>query len=171
MDTRRRYAEIPVADIDTTRIQARQENIDKNVVELSESIKLQGLFSPVLVVSTGNGKYELIAGQRRMKAYRDVLSKNDPEKFSKIPAFIYENLLEWEKKAISINENFNQEPMTEADKIASVTACYNEFDNMKITAEKTGISYSNVRKYVKYERLPHVLKDMKNYGTIVLELL
>ncbi len=60
----------------------------------------------MLVVDSGGGKYEIVAGQRRMKAYRDVLLKRDPEKFSKIPAFIYANLLEWEKKAISINENF-----------------------------------------------------------------
>ena len=162
------FREISIDDIDTTKTQARQTGIDKNIDKLASSIEIQGLFSPVLVVSLNENKYELIAGQRRMKAYRDILSKKDPEKFSKIPAFIYADLQEWEKKAISINENFNQEPMDENDKIAAVTACFNEFDNMKTTAEKTGISYDNVRKYVKYERLPQVLKEMKNSGEISL---
>ncbi len=58
--------------------------------------------------------------------------------------------------------------MTEADKIAAVTACFNEFNNMKTTSEKTGISYNDVRKYVKFERLPQVLKDMKTDGKIML---
>ena len=162
------FREISIDDIDTTKTQARQTGIDKNIDNLASSIEIQGLFSPVLVVSLNENKYELIAGQRRMKAYRDILSKKDPEKFSKIPAFIYADLQEWEKKAISINENFNQEPMDENDKIAAVTACFNEFDNMKTTAKKTGISYDHVRKYVKYERLPQVLKEMKTSGEISL---
>lgn len=165
----RRYAEIPIDCIDTSKIQARQENINSNVENLANSIELQGLFSPVLVVKTSDDKYELIAGQRRVKAFREFLVKTNSAKFSQIPAFVYDNILEWEKRAISINENFNQEPMTENDKIAAVTACYNEFGNMTTTAERTGISYANVRKYVRYERLPKVLKDLKNDGQITLK--
>ena len=169
MDVDRQYKEIPVDRIDATRCQARQQNIDANVDDLATSIEKQGLFSPILVTDSGDGAYELIAGQRRMKAYRDILALKDPEKFTTIPAFVYKNLLEWEKKAISINENFNQEPMTETDKIAAVTACYNEFGNMRTTSDKTGISYSNVQKYVKFERLPQILKDMKSDGKITLK--
>lgn len=69
---------------------------------------------------------------------------------------------------MSINENFNQEPMTENDKIVAVTTCYNQFADMKITSKKTGIPYHHVRKYVRYERLPQVLKDLKNTGEISL---
>ncbi len=168
MNTAREYLQIPIENINTTHVQARQGNIDKNVNELANSIELQGLFSPVLVVSIDNNRYELIAGQRRMKAYRDILSKKDSNKFSKIPAFVYANLQEWEKKAMSINENFNQEPMSEEDKIAAVTACFNEFGKMTTTVSKTGISYDKVRKYVKYERLPKILKELKTNGKISL---
>lgn len=165
------YVEIDISPnvIDTTKAQARQTNINVNVKDLAQSIELQGLFSPVLLIKVADNKYELIAGQRRMKAYRDTLSKKDPKKFGKIAAFVYENIMEeWEKKAISINENFNQEPMTEEDRIAAVTACYNEFDSVKITSEKTGISQERVRKYVKYARLPPVLKKLKDNGKISL---
>ena len=169
MDVAREYRVISIEHIDTSKTQARQKGIDKNVDSLASSIELQGLFSPVLVVAIKDDRYELIAGQRRMKAYRDILFKKDPARFSKIPVFVYTNLQEWEKKAISINENFNQEPMGEDDKIAAVTACFNEFDNMKTTAKKTGIPYDAVRKYVKFERLPQVLKDLKSDGQISLK--
>jgi len=165
------YEEVDIsADvIDTTKAQARQTNINKNVAELALSIEVQGLFSPVLLVKLGDNKYELIAGQRRMKAHRDFLLKKDPQKFGNIAAFTYENIMEnWEKKAISINENFTQEPMTDEDRIAAVTACYNEFDSIKITAEKTGISKRIVSKYVKYTRLPPLLKKLKDDGKISL---
>ena len=156
--------------IDTTKAQARQTNINENVKELAQSIELQGLFSPVLLVKLSDTKYELIAGQRRIKAHRDILSKKDPVKFGKIDAFLYENSMqEWEKKAISINENFNQVPMSEEDRIAAVTACYNEFNSIKITAEKTAMPISRVNKYVKYVRLPPVLKKLKDGGAISLK--
>ena len=154
--------------IDLTSAQARQKNIDADTDELANSIEHQGLFSPVLLVMISNEKYELIAGQRRIKAYRKLNEKN-PNKFSKIDAFIYKNTMdEWEKKAISISENFNQEPMSEGDKIAAVTACYNTFGSIRITSEKTRISNYLVKKYVRYERLPSVLRTMKDDGKITL---
>ena len=166
----RKYEEIDPNSIYTTNISARQCGIDKNIDDLAQSIELQGLFSPILVVAINDGKYELIAGQRRMRAYRDILSIQYPERFSKISAFVYENLKDWEKKAMSINENFNQIPLSEEDKIAAVTACFNQFNSMTITSKKTGIPYRHVQKYVKYERLPKVLKDLKDNGEIRLDV-
>jgi len=169
--TRIGYEEIDISPdvIDTTKAQARQTDVNKNVSSLAQSIETQGLFAPVLVVKLDNNKFELIAGQRRMIAHREILSKKDPEKFCKIGAFTYENTMEeWEKKAISINENFTQEPMTEQDRIGAVTACYNAFNNLKTTSERTGISYDRVRKYVKYVRLPKCLKELKDDGVISL---
>lgn len=165
------YEEVDISPdvIDITKAQARQTDINKFVSELALSIKVQGLFSPILLVKLGDNKYELIAGQRRMIAHRDILSKKDPQKFAKIAAFVYENIMEeWEKKAISINENFTQEPMADEDRIAAVTACFNEFDSVRITSEKTGIPERRVRKYVKYARLPTVLKKLKDDGKVSL---
>tara|TARA_Y100001936_G_scaffold221424_1_gene236410 strand:+ start:88 stop:960 length:873 start_codon:yes stop_codon:yes gene_type:complete len=163
------FKEINIDKIDTSKAQARQSNINANVDELADSIRVQGLFSPILVIEIDENNYELIAGQRRMRAHRDILSKEDPEKYGKIFASVFDNTMEeWEKKAISINENLCQEQMTEDDKISAVTACFNEFDSLKITAEKTGISYGRVSKYVKYARLPDVLKSMKDNGDISL---
>jgi ParB/RepB/Spo0J family partition protein len=165
------YHEIDISPetIDTTKAQARQTSINKNVAELALSIKTQGLFSPILVVDSGeqaSPRYELIAGQRRMKAHRDILAAKD-SKFQKIGAFCYKPTMEdWEKKAISINENFNQEPMSDEDRIAAVTACYVQFDSISITSRKTGISEGRVRKYVKFMRLPACLKKLVEDGTI-----
>ena len=170
------YHEIDISpeSIDTTKAQARQTNINKNVAELALSIATQGLFSPILVVDQGEQtsppavRYELIAGQRRMKAHRDILVAKD-SKFQKIGAFCYKPTMEeWEKKAISINENFNQEPMSDEDRIAAVTACYVQFDSISITSRKTGISEGRVRKYVKAMRLPACLKQLVENGTISL---
>ena len=165
------YDEVKIksSQINTSKVQARHKNIDANIDALAQSIEHQGLLAPVLFVQLSRNEYELISGQRRFKAYSKLFEK-DPEKFEKIPALIYENSMEeWEKRAISINENLTQEAMSEIDKISAVTACFNQFGKMTDVSEKTGISYNNVRKYVKYDRLPNVLKEMKDEGTITLQ--
>jgi hypothetical protein len=168
------YVEIDISPeiIDTTKVQARQTNIKKNVTALALSIETQGLFSPILVVDHGENtkpQYELIAGQRRVLAHRDHLVKKDAEKFGKIGAFRYSpSMEEWEKKAISINENFNQEPMSQDDSIAAVTACFNQFDSISTTATKCGIPLEKVRDFVKYPRLPACLKTLVDNGTVQL---
>ena len=53
------FREISIDDIDTTKTQARQTGIDKNIDKLASSIEIQGLFSPVLVVSLNENKYEI----------------------------------------------------------------------------------------------------------------
>ena len=93
-----REVDVTTAIIDTSEIQSRQDNINANIDDLVQSIKLQGLFSPILLIELEDGKYELIAGQRRKKAYEQLI-KEFPDKFKNIPAFIYENTMEnWEKR-------------------------------------------------------------------------
>lgn len=150
--------------------QARQADINAGIDELAESIHKQGLLAPVSLVEIEENKsYELIDGQRRLLAYQE-LERKYPERseYSKIPAFIYANVMDdWEKKTISVNANITQEPMKMSDKLNTITSLYKHFGgNMSEVARYTGFSRETVRKYVKYERLPQVLKKMYDEGTI-----
>jgi len=169
MGRNRRFAMIPVDRIVTTRSMSRQQHIDRNLEDLAASIELHGILSPVLAVGRNDGTYELVAGQRRMLACRQILRPRHPGQFSEIPAYVYDGLEDWEMTAMSINENFNQEQLTEADKIATVTSCYREFGSARAVSEKTGIPYAAVLRYTGYRRLPAVLQEMYNSGTIPLK--
>ena len=164
-----RDVDLTISKINTSNLQSRQENVYANVDDLVQSIESQGLFSPILLIELGNNEYDLIAGQRRKNAYQKLAEKN-PKKFKKIPTFLYKNNMEdWERKGMSNNENFNQEPMSEIDKTCAVTVCYNQFDSIPITSQKTGMPEYRVRRFVKYERLPQVLKNLNDKGKITLE--
>lgn len=59
--------------IDITKIypnkkQPRKNFEEKEIIELSESIKNQGLIQPIVVRETSGGMYEIIAGERRWRA-------------------------------------------------------------------------------------------------------
>ena len=60
--------EIDLNQIKPNRYQPRQSFDEQKIIELSQSIKKHGILSPILVRETGAGGYELIAGERRLRA-------------------------------------------------------------------------------------------------------
>lgn len=58
----------PIEDVLPSRAQPRKLFNKKALEELSESIKEQGLIQPLIVRAIEGGKYELIAGERRLRA-------------------------------------------------------------------------------------------------------
>lgn len=76
----RRMCRIELSRIALSPYQPRKSISDAELKSLAESIRRFGLLSPLLVRATGNGNYELIAGERRLRAlellgagYADVI--------------------------------------------------------------------------------------------------
>ena len=63
-------AKIPVELIRANRFQPRREFDEAALEELRESIARHGILQPLSVRAIGDGKYELIAGERRLRAAR-----------------------------------------------------------------------------------------------------
>ncbi len=60
--------DIDLNQIKPNRFQPRQAFDEGKIQELALSIKKHGILSPILVRETGAGGYELIAGERRLRA-------------------------------------------------------------------------------------------------------
>jgi ParB family chromosome partitioning protein len=91
-----------------------QEKID----DLAKSIKEIGLIEPIIVRDI-NGKYERIAGFRRLEAFKKLYQETKDEKWKSIPAII---LNTDDKSAIKImlSENIFREDLNEYDKSLSI---------------------------------------------------
>ncbi|MDX4060950.1 ParB/RepB/Spo0J family partition protein [Aliarcobacter skirrowii] len=61
---------IEVALIDANPNQPRKVFDETKLQELSDSIKEHGLLQPIIVVENDNGRYTLIAGERRLRAHK-----------------------------------------------------------------------------------------------------
>lgn len=66
--------DIPVALIDMSRFNTRKDlgagEDDAGLAELADSIEREGLLNPVTVFPVSGGRYELVAGQRRLLTIR-----------------------------------------------------------------------------------------------------
>lgn len=63
---------IEISSIKLNPYQPRQEFEEKALKELEESIRQYGLMQPVVVRKSGEAEYELIAGERRLRACKNI---------------------------------------------------------------------------------------------------
>src|SRR5688572_216647 len=68
---------VPVTDIVASPLQPRKEFAPEQLTELMDSIREHGIIQP-LIVRVVNGKLELIAGERRFRAARELGLKEVP---------------------------------------------------------------------------------------------
>src|SRR6188474_2267419 len=74
---------IAVADITPNRFQPRRAFTESELAELEASIKANGLLQPIVVRARGDNKWELVAGERRLRAVSRL-------GWSEIPAVVRE---------------------------------------------------------------------------------
>ena len=75
------YQEIPVDAIEPSKSQARKEFTSEQLNELAASISSEGLLQPIVVRRVGE-KYQLIAGERRWRAFEQLKIKMIPARIT-----------------------------------------------------------------------------------------
>src|SRR5690606_5896247 len=75
------FIEIPISQIEANPFQPRKEFDEKALNELADSIKLHGLIQPITVKRLSAQEYQLISGERRLRASKLAGVK-------KVPAYI-----------------------------------------------------------------------------------
>ena len=154
---------IPLDMIEISTSQARQRDtkVDEDD-DLVISIKKHGLISPIMVKRLEGGKYELLVGQRRFRAY-EILKK------STIQAYIVNsNIDEFDAKKLSLIENTARKDMKHADYVDTVQIFMEKYNSIQTVAEELGLNVNTIRKYINIGRLPteiqHDIRD-KKYST------
>ena len=153
------YTELPLDDLVIGKGQARTVDIGKEIDELAKSIEAQGLLQPIVVCQSEQpGKWEILTGQRRYLAHRQL--KRDKI----VAAILDERVSEGEAKAISITENLIRRNLSGKELIDGITYLYKTYGTVKAVAEATGISTAKVRENVNYLRLLPELKQKVDDG-------
>jgi ParB family transcriptional regulator, chromosome partitioning protein len=105
-----RVGSLPIDLIHSNPKQPRRQFDEASIAELASSIRQKGVLQPILVFSTENGQYEIIAGERRWRAARQAGLQS-------IPAIVTSGT-EAERFEIALIENVQRQdlnPMEQAD--------------------------------------------------------
>jgi ParB family transcriptional regulator, chromosome partitioning protein len=125
---------------------------EKELQELAQSIKENGLIQP-LVVAENNGKFELIAGERRLKASKMAGLERVP--------VIVKNATEKERMVMSIIENVQR---ADLNCVEEALAYFHLMDEYKLTqeevAKKLGKERSSVANFLRVLKLPRPVIEL-----------
>ncbi|MSU22966.1 MAG: ParB/RepB/Spo0J family partition protein [Opitutus sp.] len=130
------YQEIAVHLIEPSPYQARQEIPSEQLSELAESIRAEGLLQPI-VVRQVDGKFQLIAGERRWRAFQQL-------KLKAIPARIVE-ASNASSAALGLIENLQREGLNPIEEAHGYASLIRDFDlTQETAAERVGKGRASV---------------------------
>ena len=147
---------------------ARMTNVTDVPADLKLSIQAHGLINPIIVSPNSENKFEIIDGQKRKTAY-EILNKAHPEgKFDAIDCLVCEKHDENMQQAVSLAATLYTVPIPRNILTEKLSQAWGKYNDFKLIEDKYGISERAVKKYVKYERLPPLIKDKINDKKITL---
>lgn len=138
---------IALADIQINPKQPRRDFDEQSLNELAASIKLHDIIQPLTVSKLANGKYQLIAGERRFRAAK-IAGLTD------IPAYIRQandqQLLE-----LALLENLQREDLNAIEIAISYKRMMEELNHtQEQVAERMGKERTTVTNYLRLLKLP-----------------
>lgn len=143
---------IPIDNIAPNPYQPRKSFDNLSLDELSESIKAYGVLQPISVRKIGEDGYELIAGERRLRAARKAGMKE-------IPAMVVE-VVEQDSAIIALIENLQREDLNFLDEAEGY---YNLIHDHGLTQEelskKVGKNQSTIANKLRLLRLSQSVKN------------
>lgn len=148
--------EIPIQDVDISEFNTRKNladgQYDSTIEDLAKSIEKQGLLSPITVFQKPDGRYALVAGQRRLLACEQL-------RWSVIPAIVHASMTDADATAISLIENVHRADMNPRDKAVAFKALLDRFGDLQTVSRETGVGVSTIRKYVQLLDLAPQLQE------------
>ncbi|MCF0207676.1 MAG: ParB/RepB/Spo0J family partition protein [Bacteroidales bacterium] len=140
--------EIPIDSIEVNPFQPRRDFDEEKLKELADSIKELGVIQAISVKDLGGGKYQLISGERRLRASKIAGLK-------KIPAYIRTNVDDQSMLEMALVENIQRDDLNAIE----VALTYQQLiDECHLTQEqlavRVGKSRPSIANFLRLLNLP-----------------
>ncbi|MDP1676542.1 MAG: ParB/RepB/Spo0J family partition protein [Bacteroidota bacterium] len=146
-------AEIEISRISPNPFQPRQDFDQRSLEELKQSIKQNGIIQPIAVRRMMSGIYELISGERRVRASQELGLKT-------IPAYVMQVESDAEMLELGLIENLQRENLNPIEISLSFKRLMEE---CKLTqdqvAEKVGKERSTITNFLRLLKLPEKIRQ------------
>lgn len=157
--TQRTVKEIDLEKIKPGRFQPRSNFDDAKLEELTNSIKNQGVLSPILVRELGLNEFEVIAGERRLRASKKAGLKA-------IPCLV-DQKQDQDALVSALIENLQREDLNPVEEARGLDRLKREFGlTQDEVATSTGKARSTIANALRILSLPNLVLEMLSRGEI-----
>ena len=151
---------VPIARIIPNRNQPRQEFDPKKLEELTASIKENGIIQPLTVRELDEDNFELIAGERRLRAAKDAGLET-------VPVYILSVDADVEMMEYALVENIQRVDLKPIEKAEGYAILSGKYDlSQDEIAKRVGKSRPAIANALRLLKLPPEIKSSLNSGKI-----
>ena len=155
----RSVKEIEISKIKPGRFQPRSNFDSEKLQELTESIKKQGVLSPILVRELGLNEYEVIAGERRLRSSKMAGLET-------IPCLV-DQKKDQDALVSALIENLQREDLNPVEEARGLDRLKREFGlTQDEVAASTGKARSTIANSLRILSLPATVLDLLSEGKI-----
>ena len=169
-----RVQEISIDLIDEFPNHPFKVRMDESMMEMADSVKQHGILVPAIIRPKDDGRYEMVAGHRRMTACMIAEKENIP--------CIVRDLTDEEATIIMVDSNLQREQLLPSEKAfaykmkldamrrqagrpgrensATLLQNFNGKTSRELLAEQSGESHEQIRKYIRLTNLIPELLDL-----------
>lgn len=152
-------SQIEISQIEVNPFQPRKEFDETALEELAQSIRKQGIITPITVRETAEGKYQLIAGERRFRASQRV-------GLTSLPAYI-RKATDGQMMEMALVENIQRENLNAMEVAFSYNALIEECQlTHEQLSERVGKDRSTITNYLRLLTLPAATQLALSNGQI-----
>ena len=138
---------IPLEQIEVNPFQPRTSFEEESLNELADSIRIHGVIQPITVRKIENNKYQLIAGERRLRASK-LAGKKDVPSFSRVAS-------DQESIEIALIENIQREDLNPLEIAINYKRLQDECElTQEELAVRLGKNRSTVTNFIRLLKLP-----------------
>ena len=157
-DSGERISEVSVDQIKANPHQPRQQFDRESLEDLINSIKVHGILQPLVVVKVQGG-YELIAGERRLRAAKTL-------ELSRVPVVV-RTASEQEKLELALVENVQRQNLNPIEKASGYQLLVDEFSlTQEEVSKKVGQSRAAVANTLRLLSLPATIQNAISEGEL-----
>ncbi|MFN8309141.1 MAG: ParB/RepB/Spo0J family partition protein [Chitinophagales bacterium] len=150
---------VPLSQVEVNPFQPRSTFEQESLEELADSIRIHGVIQPITVRKVENNKYQLIAGERRLRASK-IAGKNE------IPAYVRSSS-DQESIEIALIENIQREDLNPLEIAINFKRLMDECEiTQDKLAERVGKNRSTVTNFLRLLRLPPDIQAALKEGRI-----
>jgi ParB family chromosome partitioning protein len=151
--------EVSVDLIDSNPYQTRRRINEESLNELAESIRSSGVVQPVVLRPAANGRFQLVAGERRWLASKRAGKRA-------IPAMVRQISNE-QAMEITIIENLQREDLNPMEQARAFERLSREFNlTQEQIASRTGKDRASIANFIRLLKLPETVQEALENGQL-----